>query len=169
MFQLGPGGATMKQNYRIKALKYLLEIPIFNLLKNVSGTIWDKCESRLFDFNKTIVSLSSSILVLSFSLISLTKVQVDTNLIIKSWLFITMSLISGLILYYLRFITFFLDRIVEDKANNKKYTKETLLNNNEVYLYYLFLPLMFIISFAELMFFIIGIIILMLVAQKSLH
>ena len=157
----------MRKKY-LKFLGFLINTPIFNLLFKVSGDIWDKSEWRLFEFNKTIITLSSSTLVLSFSLINLIKLSIDGFLIAWSWFFLTVSLILGVTLYYMRFITFFLDRVIEKKADAKLYNQKNLLDNNEIIVYYSFLNFIFIISFVELFTFILGILFLMVAAYGSL-
>ena len=46
--------------------------PFFKLMEEASLDEWDKAKSQLFDFNKTVITVASSAIVLSFSLTKIT-------------------------------------------------------------------------------------------------
>lgn len=88
-----------KLNNKIKKI-YL------NLIVLIYGA-WNETEPHLYEFNKTIITLSSSVLVLSFSVIQFSKSAVDKNIVGISWILLVSALIIGVVLYFVRFIVAF--------------------------------------------------------------
>lgn len=153
--------------FRFKIIHLGTYLPILRLFFLGSPSNWREAEEHLLDFNKTIITLSSSILVLSFSVIKIAGLSVNKNLIIISWLFFYLCILSGVVLLFLKFITRFADNVIKERANKHKYSMDKILDYEEVRVFYTLLPIMFILAFVELISFLVAFLILTIVAINS--
>lgn len=147
----------MKLNNKIKKI-YL------NLIILIYGA-WNETEPHLYEFNKTIITLSSSILVLSFSVIQFSKSTVDKNIMGISWILLVLALIIGVILYFVRFIVAF---SVEKVKETRGVTNNNFFEHKECVVYSILISISFILGFTQLILFAAGVIILMISAFNSL-
>lgn len=158
-----------KDNLIVRIIYFGSKIPIFRLFFEGSPKNWTSAEEHLFDFNKTIITLSSTIVVLSFTLISLRGLKIEKGLLATSWICFFVAIAMGVLLFYLKFISRFVDRIMEEKADSKKYLKKDFIfDHEEIWVYFISLILMYVFSILELLTFLIGFGFLMLVAFRTL-
>ncbi len=144
-----------------------MKTPILKLFYKGSPENWDHAKEPFFDFNKTIITLSSSVLVLSFSLIKIKELEIDKGLIGLSWTAFLLTIFCGVIILYLQFVYKFTDSLIKQKADEGKYFQKTLLDNEEIVINYLSLTLIYFISLIELASFFIAFCILMFAAFNS--
>ena len=149
-------------------LKMRTKTPFFRLVFQSSGHDWESAETHLFDFNKTIITLSSSILVVSFSLIKLASLRINKTLLGWSWGLFVFTIACGVILLFLRFISRFTDRIIESQADKGNYKIPDLLTHEEIGIYFSSIFAMYLLSFIELLGFLAGMILLVYSAYNAL-
>lgn len=133
-----------------------------DLVTQIYGAVWNNSEQHLYEFNKTIITLSSSVLVLSFSIIQFTKSNVDKNSVKISWLALVLALIVGVALYFFRFIVSILYEKI--KVNEDKIgvvTRDNFFEHRAIAAYSFLIILSFVLGFLQLIFFISGIVLLM--------
>lgn len=140
---------------------------IYWLPKSLSGKAWEESYSYLNEYNKTVITLSSSALILSITAIQLRKANFDKILLIISWSLFILVLILGVLLHFSNYLHTVTAKIIELKAKNKKYKDNIeFINTNEANLYFSSRTWMFFLSFFQLIVFIAALIILMITTIK---
>lgn len=140
------------------------------IARGITGKIWDESEKELFSFNKTLITLSSSALILSFTLISLTNLTVNKICLTISWALFLLTIILGSFLEFFRFLYRVTDRLIKSRADAGNYKKsgKPLSEIDEILFYFNIRSLMFGASFAELITFILAFVFLMIAAYLSI-
>src|SRR5690348_4258665 len=95
--------------------------PIYWLPKEMSGKAWEGSYTHLNEYNKTVITISSSALILSITAIQLSKVQPDKTLLITSWSLFTITLILGVLLHFFNYLHAVTAKIIKINFENKKY------------------------------------------------
>lgn len=145
-----------KKNF-LKLDKFTRKLPLSDLLHDSSGVAWDKAENDLLNYNKTILTISSTSLVLSFSVIKITGIHINITLLGISWLLLSIALLTGAFLLFLKFIASLADGILI--AHDGKVTKEgKVFEWNTIY--FTCLTWIFYLSLLQLITFIAGLLLL---------
>jgi hypothetical protein len=137
--------------------------------RQISGTIWDKIEKDLLDFNKTLITLCSSALVLSFTLIGFNKIKIDPVSLSTAWISLAISILFGALLLFLKFLYRLSEQIVKKNTEKGEYGKDKpLKSHKELMFYFKSRTLIYWFAIFELSFFVVGLIMLTTVAISSL-
>jgi len=152
------------------------ETPISYLKENMSPQVWELTERKLFSFNKTVITLSSQALVLSFSVIQIGKVPVNKSLIGWAWTFFLLAILSGVFLFFLKYLRSLSKEITDLNLKEGKYGKKPkdgglqnkLILSKELNWVYKMQSWMFTISIFQLVIFLSAFIVLMLTAFLSI-
>lgn len=139
-----------------------------DLIVLIYGSLWTEGEPHLYEFNKTVITLASSVLVLSFSIIQFTDSNISKSTLGRSWALLVMTLIIGTSLYFMRFITTISYEKVKNKEKYKPITRDNFFDIKEAVVYSFLISLAFILGLAQLILFVIGISLLMTAAFNSL-
>lgn len=129
------------------------------------GTVWSESEKYLYEFNKTIITLASSTLVLSFSIIQFLKSPIDKNNLVMSWIILVLALVIGVMLYFFRFIIAIAFEKVKPKGS---ILRDDFFKHKDAVAYALLINASFILGILQLILFVLGIALLMLSAFNSL-
>ena len=141
-----------------------------NFIVLIYGVYWQNSEQHLYEFNKTVITLASSALVLSFSVIQLMHAEIghSKGVLGLSWAALVLSIIIGVVLHFLRFITAISIEKVREKEKRLTITKENFFDNKEVVTYASLISLSFILGLIQLILFTAGILLLMVTAFNSI-
>ncbi len=102
------------------------------LSAKMSGSVWDGAEKDLFEYNKTIITLSSSALVLSFTVIRLGNISLNKVLIGSSWTLFLLVILSGVLIQFSKFLYRLTDEVVKQGSNDGGYKKGELFSELEI-------------------------------------
>lgn len=142
---------------------------IFKLPYRISGTLWDATYTHLNEYNKSVITLSSSALILSFTAIQIGQLNVDKSLLLFSWIFLIFVLISGVALFFLNYLYVVICGLLLKNTDKKLFkTKIEFLASEEATYYFYTRILMYYLSLFQLLAFSIGIIMLVLVAYNNI-
>lgn len=133
------------------------KLPFSSLLKDSSGTAWDKAENDLLNYNKTVLTISSSSLVLSFSVIKVTGIHINIVLLGISWVLLSLALVVGVCLLFTKFFASLADGILF-AHDGKKITPEKVERLQVIY--FTSLTLIYYLGVIELLTFIFGLLLL---------
>lgn len=140
---------------------------LYRLPYKITGHIFNDTYTHLIEYNKTAITLASSTLVLSFTALQLGKLHVNKWLLITSWVFLILVLICGVTTYFLNYLYALISGIVRKKAENKDYEDNRSFYISEEAKYYFWSRLLiYFLSIVQLLFFVIGIILLSIVASE---
>lgn len=138
---------------------------VLNIPDELSSNNWDKTYKHLLEFNKTVITLSSSALILSFSATQLGTLSVNKCLLGISWMALAWVLISGICVYFFNYLYIVSDRIAEEISDQKKYKTTALFLKSEEALYYFATrKLVYFLSLSQLIAFMLGLIFLLVTA-----
>lgn len=154
-------------------LNFIAQLHKKNLLAylqgKISGEVWDKARKSLLDYNQSIITLSSSALVLSFTLIKITNLDLNKKLVGLSWMFYLLAILLGSSILFVNFLYNLTDGIVERESKEGKYKKlESIVKHREIKFYFLSRSLIFLFATSELIFFWLGFVFLIFAAYLSL-
>jgi len=122
-------------------------------------------EDALLEYNKTIITLSSSILILSFSLIKVANININKTLIGISWLFFIISIFCGVTVVFFKYYLKFADVMIsEEKEHIKHGKKDKRYLFMELKGYYLMSNSLLLLSIINYYSFFIGLLFLMICA-----
>ena len=138
------------------------------LSAKMSGSVWDGAEKDLFEYNKTIITLSSSALVLSFTVIRLGNISLNKVLIGSSWTLFLLVILSGVLIQFSKFLYRLTDEVVKQGSNDGGYKKGELFSELEIPFYFASRFYMFWISVFQLVSFWFAFVLLMLAAFISI-
>jgi hypothetical protein len=146
------------------------------LYSQTSPRAWNLSEEKLFDLNKTVITLSSSALVLSFSAIQIGKPTLIKSLIGLTWGSFLLVIIIGIFLIFIKYVRSLSNEIIRVNINKGKYVKdekykglsEELLLSKEFNFIYKTQSLMYILSILQLLFFTLSFLLLILTAYLAL-
>jgi len=135
----------------------------------ISGSVWAKAQESLLDYNKSIITLSSSALILSFSLIKITETSLNKWLVGLSWAFFLITILLGVLILFIKFLYDIADGLLEKGAKAGKYKKkESILKYKEIMIYFKYRGTIFWLAVFELLFFWIAFLLLIITAFHSL-
>lgn len=141
------------------------------LLKTLKGAtsanIWKKSEKSLVEFNRTLITLASSALVLSFSLINLVELNINKAIIGLSWTFFLLVILSGTFIHLLNFLHKLTNEVIKVKAEKGEYEKGEPLEV-EMQFYFISRTIMFYATILEWLFFLVAFIFMMIGAYVAL-
>ncbi len=148
----------------ISTVKTLFKDNILKRLeKSTNGPMWERAQINLTEYNKSIITLSSSALVLSFSIIKIGNVTPNKYLLGLSWLLFLFAIGAGILIQLLSFIyTLAAGNI--DRLYKHKEWKEEMILNPEIALFWNARSWMIWISLVEMLFFFIAIALLITTA-----
>ena len=137
---------------------------LYRLHQSTNAPMWFKAESYLTDYNNTVITLSSSALVLSFSIVKIGKIFPNKYLLGFSWILFISVIVLAVIILFISFLHSLAGGNIERLQNNKEWKKEMMWEKPEVSFYWTARKIMFWLSIVELIAFVFALVILMLCA-----
>ena len=143
---------------------------IFAYLKEkISSSVWIRTQESLLDYNKSIITLSSSALVLSFSLIKITNVSINKYLIGLSWTFFLLTIFSGILTLFIKFLYDLVDGVIKREAKAGKYKKDkNILRFKEIIIYFKTREFIFWLAIFQLILFCLAFLLFIIAAFLSI-
>jgi hypothetical protein len=149
---------------------------LFNLKKNyvlsipdsVSGAIWDETVTYLFEFNKTLITLASSTLVLSFAALQFNKSNsnVDKNSLIVSWMLFMWILIAGASVHFFNYLYVLTNQMIKTELKDTSISEEKFWRSKESLYYTETRKIIYFLSLSQLISFPIAFMLIIIVAIK---
>jgi len=139
---------------------------IKKLERSTNAPMWEKAQPHLLEYNKSIITLSSSALILSFSVVKLGKVAPDKFLLGLSWVLFLFVISIGMLILLISFL-YQLAAGNIDRLYNRKEWKDEMLFNPEIAFFWSSRSLMIWLSVIEILIFLTALSVLMLTAFVS--
>lgn len=90
---------------------------LFSFFRNkVSGSVWQQAKQSLDSYNKTIITLSSSLLVLSFSLLKVIDITLNVFYLKIAWISFFLVISLGVLVLLFKFFYFLCVGIIKKKT-----------------------------------------------------
>ncbi len=148
--------------------KFLFTTVVY-LPDQISGKTWDSSDTHLFEYNKNLITLSSSAFVLSFGFVKLAQISVNKVFLIFSWVMFLGVILSGSFLLLLNYLYRLNDSIMKRKSESKTYkTREEQLKSVELIFFFRSRGWMYWTVLSETVFFGLGFIALIFTAVFSI-
>jgi len=160
----------MKRLYKyLKVVKHLLNTnTLKGLERSTNAPMWDQAESHLVEYNKTIITLSSSALVLSFSIIKIGGLVISKWLLGLSWGLFLLAIGVGIIILFMSFLYNLAAGNIDRLQKEKDFKFDDHVDKPEIIFFWKSRSLMIWLSVAELLFFFAAISTLIITAFLSL-
>ena len=140
---------------------------INKLINATNKDVWAEAEMHLTEYNKSIISLSSSALILSFSVIKLGKLSPNKTILGISWVLFLLVIGLGLFIQLFSFLYHLSSGNIERLKKYKEWKTEMMWKNPEVAFFWSARSWMTRLSVIELLFFFLALSCLIIIAFSS--
>lgn len=148
--------------------RLLTRIPVRRLERSTTGIMWEKAQDHLTEYNKTVITLSSSALILSFSIVKIGNVQTNKLLLGFSWGLFLLAIGIGIFMLLLTFFYSLSAANLERLNAEKGYKFEDHMEKPEVLFFWRARSIMIWLSISELVLFFAALISLIITAFISI-